>query len=308
MSIDHRVYPSIERLTELSRLGRQLSWHPPFQRMTPLTGKHKSQQRGRGLDFIELRHYYPGDDVRCIDWKVTQRTRQPYLRVYSQENDKNITFLIDLRNPMFFASDGSMKSVIAAELVAIVSGATNQEGDRFGGVIITNTRLMQIPFKRGEKALFGLLNTLVDCAQQLPNWESDVTPPTLHQALEYLVNLGVKDSQCFIMSDFHDYDQKHTSTMISNLARRNSLIGFRITDPIEAQFPQQDLVVGNSEYQIEIKEGNQQLRADFADYIQRQKEQIAEHFMSLRLALLEITTHQEAWTQLHTFANEAHHD
>ncbi|MGR5259838.1 DUF58 domain-containing protein [Vibrio astriarenae] len=303
---DLRVYPSPQQLGEMSLRGRSLSWQPPYQKLTPLTGKHRSKQRGRGLDFVELRHYYAGDDVRCIDWKVTQRTGQPYLRVYAEENDKNIALLIDLRTTMFFASDGQMKSVIASEAAAIAAGAANHHGDRVGAVILTDEDIVTLPFRRGEKALFALLSAVSEHANKLPNWEAPQNgKPTLADGLQHLVDLGLKESQCFIFSDFNDYDKQKASSMIDTLAHRNSLVGVCITDPLETQFPQQHIVLGNNDYQVELKKDDKESRTRFEHYVQQQKLDLQQHFLRHRLALLHLTTHQNAWEQLWSMTRPA---
>ncbi|WP_163132383.1 DUF58 domain-containing protein [Agarivorans sp. Alg241-V36] len=298
MTVDLRIYPTSERLAELTLLGRKISWQPPYKKLTPLTGKHRSQQRGRGLDFVELRHYYAGDDVRCIDWKVTQRTGQPYLRVYAEENDKNIALLIDLRTHMFFASNGHMKSVIACEAAAIAAGAACHHGDRVGAVILTDSEIVSLPFRRGEKALMALLSVIIEQSNKLPNWIVSKKAPNLEGALKHLVDLGLKESQCFIFSDFSDYDQQNSSVMIDRLARRNSLVGIRITDPLEEQFPNQNLVIGNESHQVELKKSDHSTRDRYEQYVQEQKHSLSEHFMRHRLALLDMSTQYDAWTQL----------
>ena len=298
MTVDFRIYPTSERLAELTLLGRKISWQPPYQKLTPLTGKHRSRQRGRGLDFVELRHYYAGDDVRCIDWKVTQRTGQPYLRVYAEENDKNIALLIDLRTRMFFASNGYMKSAIACEAAAIAAGAARHHGDRVGAVILTDSDIVSLPFRRGEKALMALLAAIIEQANKLPNWMVSNPAPTLGDALKHLIALGLKESQCFILSDFSDDDKHQTSVMIDNIARKNNLVGIRITDPLEEQFPKQNLVIGNERHQVELKKSEQSTKDCYEQYVQAQKHSLSEHFMRHRLALLDMTTQHDAWTQL----------
>lgn len=305
MTVDPRIYPAPERLAELSLRGKKMTWHPPYQKLTPLTGKHRSMQRGRGLDFIELRHYYPGDDVRCIDWKVTQRTGQPYLRVYAEENDKNIALLVDLRTRMFFASDGYMKSSIVSEVAAIVAGSACNHGDRVGAVILTDNEIIDLPFRRGEKALFSLLVEVSKQANNLPNWQVQDNAPTLSDGLKHLVDLNLKESQCFIISDFSDYssleeasDKALASNLIDTLAHRNSLVGVRVTDPLEEQFPEQNMVLGNHTYQVELKQSDQHIRDRFEQFIQQEKRALYEHFLSHRLPLIDLTTHQDAWTQI----------
>lgn len=304
MSIDLRIYPTFQQLAQLAKAGRQFSWHPPYQRLTALTGKHRSHQRGRGLDFIELRHYHPGDDVRHIDWRVTQRTGKPYLRVYAEENDKNIALLVDLRNTMFFASDGQMKSVVATELAALCIGAACKEGDRVGAVILTVNDILFEPFRRGEKAAMALLQRLETYAQRLPQWDSVSSAPSLSDGLKHLVDLGLKESQCFIMSDFHDYEAQEANTLLHVLAKRNSLIGFKVMDPLEERFPHHSFVLGDEEGQVEIPSSGEKVRFTYEQFVTRHNQQLSSHFNDLKLSLIEITTHRQVWSQLQEMSDE----
>ncbi len=300
---DLRIHPTIERLSQLGEMGRTFSWHPPYQRLSPLTGQHHSTQRGRGLDFQELRHYYPGDDVRCIDWKVTQRTGKPHLRVYSEEKDKNVLLLIDLRSSMFFASDGCMKSVIASELAAIISGAICKDGDRIGALVMTDTGVISHPFKRGAKSYFGLLNSIVSQANALPVWQEGVEPPHLNDALQLMQSLKMKDSQCFLISDFHDYEPHTSRCFLDAVSAHNSLVALRIFDPLEQQFPSDNLVLGDNQFQLELRHDDRQLRGAYETYVREQLELLRIQFAENKVAMLEISTHQDSWSQLQALTN-----
>ena len=98
-----------------------------------LSGRHASRIRGRGLNFEEIRGYLPGDDVRSIDWKVTARTREPHVRVFTEERDRPAFLVVDQRISMFFGSRRNMKSVTAAELGAAGAWRVADAGDRCRG-------------------------------------------------------------------------------------------------------------------------------------------------------------------------------
>ena len=96
-------HPAVASLTEMVRLrygARELSGFPKIQARQMLAGGHKSSFRGRGMDFDQVRLYQPGDDVRTIDWRVTARTQTPHTKIFSEERERPILVITDLRGPM----------------------------------------------------------------------------------------------------------------------------------------------------------------------------------------------------------------
>jgi len=100
-------HPATANLKDMVRLrygARDLTGFPKVQARQMLAGGHKSRFRGRGMDFDQVRIYQPGDDVRSIDWRVTARTQTPHTKIFSEEREKPILVITDLRSPMFFGS------------------------------------------------------------------------------------------------------------------------------------------------------------------------------------------------------------
>ena len=98
------IYTNMDALRRLKVHSRGFSFHSRQPANSVLAGKYVSKLRGRGLNFEELRHYCPGDDIRCMDWKVTRRTGKPHIKVYTEERERNIYLIIDQRHSMFFGS------------------------------------------------------------------------------------------------------------------------------------------------------------------------------------------------------------
>jgi len=126
------VYVQLDELAKLQHKASGFSFLPKQPIHSVLSGRHASKLRGRGLNFEELRNYLPGDDTRHIDWKVTARTRTPYVRVYTEEKDRTVWLLVDQRVCMFFGSTKRMKSVVAAEVAALSAWRVLSVGDRTG--------------------------------------------------------------------------------------------------------------------------------------------------------------------------------
>ena len=129
---DPRVRVDVAHLRNLAGPAKGLRFLPRQHARSVLNGRHASRLRGRGLNFEELRGYLPGDDVRAIDWKVTARMGEPYVRVYTEERDRPALIVVDQRMSMFFGSRLNMKSVTAAEAATVAAFAILEQGDRVG--------------------------------------------------------------------------------------------------------------------------------------------------------------------------------
>src|SRR6201995_2261209 len=125
-----------------------------------LFGRRASHVRGRGLDFEELRSYVPGDDVRSIDWRVTARSRKPYVRVYSEERDRPTMLVIDQRINMFFGTRRSMKSVVAAEIAALAAWRVFQQGDRVGAFVFNDESTEEVKMRRSRATVLRILDQI----------------------------------------------------------------------------------------------------------------------------------------------------
>ena len=124
------------------------------------TGQYQSPFKGRGMEFDEARLYQAGDDVRSIDWRVTARTGKPHTKLYREERERAVILCVDYRAPMFFATRGAFKSVIAAKLAGILSWSASHNGDRLGGLIFSETTHQEIRPQRGKLAVLHYLQQL----------------------------------------------------------------------------------------------------------------------------------------------------
>src|SRR5210317_2057994 len=127
-TIDPRVHVDLAHLRSLKGEARAISFRPRQPSHSILNGQHASKIKGRGLNFEELRHYAMGDDVRTIDWKVTARAGAPYVRVYTEERDRQALLIVDQRMSMLFGSALNMKSVTAAEAAALAAFSVREKG------------------------------------------------------------------------------------------------------------------------------------------------------------------------------------
>ena len=234
---DPRIHVSAEQLRRLGPRARALSLLPHQPARSVLNGRHASRLRGRGLNFEELRNYMPGDDVRTIDWKVTARTGEPYVRVYTEERDRATLLLVDQRMSMFFGSQVYMKSVVAAEAAAVAAQRVLAQGDRIGGFVFGDEVIAEHRPQRRAVALHRFLGSITK-ANGLLN--ADLRPQSsiaLNDILQKASRIAGSNALVLVFSDFDGLNAQSES-LIRQLALANDLILFSITDPLAQQLPE----------------------------------------------------------------------
>jgi uncharacterized protein (DUF58 family) len=254
------VYTDTAALARLRHDARGFSFLPRQPVHSLLSGRKRSRLRGRGLDFEELRHYRPGDDIRDMDWRVTNRTGKPHVRVYTEERDRPVILLVDQRLSMFFGSRHKMKSVMAAELAALSAWRVIDQGDRVGAIIFNDTRIIQAKPARSERSLMAILSKLSAMNRELRvDGDEQPCPQQLPAALEIAERMMSHDSLLVIISDFDGWNARALAS-VKRLAQHNDLIAGLVFDPLEQDIaPAANLVVSDGRFQLQLEPHKQDL-------------------------------------------------
>lgn len=253
---DPRLHTSLVHLRGLERGAKGLRFLARQPAASVLNGRHASRLRGRGMNFEDLRHYLPGDDIRSIDWKVTARTGKPHVRVYTEERDRPALLLVDQRMSMFFGSVLNMKSVTAAEAAALAAFAVLAQGDRIGGVVFTDDSVAELRPQRSRKALTRFLASVAEANMAL-SADRPVSPPqSLNTPLEAALRLTGTGGLVLVFSDFDGMDDA-TEALVRALAKKCDLVLVTVLDPIAAHLPKNlRIVVSDGALQAEINAGD----------------------------------------------------
>ncbi|MBQ7413452.1 MAG: DUF58 domain-containing protein [Alphaproteobacteria bacterium] len=195
-------------------------------------GTSNSPFRTRGLDFQEIRAYQPGDDVRQIDWRTTAKHGKPFTKLYTDEKERPIYFICDMRSRMKFASHGDFKSVVAARITMFLAWLIERKKDRIGSIILTPDQIKSVDL-RGNGGINALIADLVDSGSPYPD-KQDTT--TLEQACLFLAREAKNGATIFICSDFSDLTPE-VLHVLNRLSARRTLAFFHIYDEMEAQLP-----------------------------------------------------------------------
>ena len=255
--------PAIADSNELIRLryaAKELTNFPKLQARQMLAGGHRSQFRGRGMDFDQVRLYQPGDDIRSIDWRVTARTQVPHTKVFIEERERPILIISDLRSSMFFGSQ-RLKSVVACEVSAALAWAGLGINDRVGGVIFGALDQLDIKPKRSHHSALQLIRGLQKFSEALLNPQQDKLD--LATMLEESRRLALPGSTVFIVSDFHDLNS-HCEPHLFSLAKHCNINFCQVTDKLERQLPEPaHYPVTNGERQLVLDTSDINLRESF---------------------------------------------
>lgn len=254
------IFVSLNDLLKMEGLAKGFSFLAKKQKVkSTLGGKHASKLRGRGLDFVEVRHYVPGDDIRTIDWKVTARTQKTHTRVFSEEKEKPALVIVDQTKSMFFGSKKKMKSVIAAEIAAMVAFKIQKEGDRVGGVVFGDEGTDIVYPKRDRKNIFHFMERIVARNRELATSDAVDFSTNIEDVFAKVRNIVTHDFLIVIISDFQRYNEqviKH----ISYLAQHNDVILTKVYDPFTKELPQVSLIATDGDKQVVVDGTNKKLR------------------------------------------------
>ena len=207
-------------------------------------GEYHSAFKGRGMAFSEVREYQWGDDVRQMDWNVTARLRQPYVKVFEEERELTVMLLVDVSRSGLFGTVETTKRERIAEIAAVLSFSAILNNDKVGALFFSDKVEKFIPPKKGRTHLLHIIREMLELEPQ-----SDGTD--IGGALRYLTNAIKKRCNAFVLSDMIDADKDGNPRWEDALkvaAGRHELSVIKVHDPRELSLPDMGLVhIKNSE-------------------------------------------------------------
>jgi uncharacterized protein (DUF58 family) len=293
-----RIHVDIGHLRRLEGRAKALSFLPRQPARSVLNGRHASRLRGRGLNFEELRGYLPGDDVRTIDWKVTARTREPHVRVYTEERDRPALIVVDQRMSMFFGSRLNVKSVTAAEVTALAAFRILDQGDRVGGIVFGDDMIAEVRPQRNRRALNRLLSAIANANSRLHADAPVADPVPLNRVLGAVARIARRDHLVLVVSDFDGIDDR-TKTLIGGLGRHNDVVLCLVTDPTAHEIPEKlRLVVSDGLLQAEIDTASGHVKRALAEMSAGRLARVLDWQRTLGVPVLPLSAGEETLPQI----------
>ena len=198
-----------------------------------LAGQYHSVFKGRGLIFSDVRPYYPGDDVRAIDWNITARMNAPHVKQFVEERDRTVNLMIDMSASEYFGSQGSVKRELAAELAAVVAFSAIKNNDRVGLYIVTDKVERYVPPKKGRRHVLRVIGEILAFKPQSRGTD-------LAKGLDFFAKVARRRSVLFLVSDFLS-DGWEQAMKIAR--QRHELVPVVVSDPMEEVLPKVGLLV-----------------------------------------------------------------
>ncbi len=299
MNTEGLVYVSPGQLMALEFKARGLSFQARQPQGSILAGNHASRLRGRGLNFDELRRYQPGDDLRHLDWRASLRTGKPVVRTFTEERDRPALILVDQRMSMFFGSQRSFKSALAAELGALAAWMVFHAGDRVGGLVFNDQRIDAIAPLRSRKRVEALCSRIVEQNQALNAGNPDAEDEQqLDKVLQRCLALAGHDHLICIVSDFAGAGER-TLQLMRQLAAHNDVIALQVYDPIALKLPSNGrLLVTQGQLQVELAVDKRSVHEPLGNYLEGRLKDVATLLRRSQVPLLMFSTAAEAHLQL----------
>ena len=190
-------------------------------------GEYLSTFKGRGMTFSEVRKYEFGDDIRSIDWNVTARYNEPFIKIFEEERELTLMLLIDVSGSKNFATGNKLKKEIVTEIAATLAFSALKNNDKVGAILFTDSIELFIPPNKGKKHILRIIRELLE-------FKPKSSRTSIDKSLKFLLSVIQKKAIVFVLSDFIDSDY-NKSLKLS--AKKFDLTGIRIFDQMETEIP-----------------------------------------------------------------------
>ncbi|ESU23973.1 hypothetical protein FEDK69T_10310 [Flavobacterium enshiense DK69] len=191
------------------------------------SGEYHTSFKGRGMTFSEVRQYQFGDDVRAIDWNVTARYNEPYIKVFEEERELTMMLMVDCSGSESFGTKNQLKSEIITEIAATMAFSATQNNDKIGLILFSDQIELFIPPKKGKSHVLRIIRELIE-------FQPKSRKTDLSQALKFLSGIQKKKAIVFVISDFMTSDYEHT---LKIAGKKHDVTGVRVYDHREESMP-----------------------------------------------------------------------
>lgn len=191
------------------------------------SGEYHTSFKGRGMTFSEVRQYQYGDDVRAIDWNVTARYNEPFVKVFEEERELTMMLIVDISGSESFGTKNQQKRDMITEIAATLAFSATQNNDKIGLLLFSDQIELYIPPKKGKSHVLRIIRELIE-------FEPKSKKTDLSHALKYLSSVMKKKAIVFVISDFMATSYEHT---LKIAAKRHDVTGIRVFDQREEHLP-----------------------------------------------------------------------
>jgi uncharacterized protein (DUF58 family) len=223
------------------------------------SGEYHSSFKGRGMTFSEVRQYQYGDDVRAIDWNVTARYNEPYVKVFEEERELTMVLMVDVSGSEFFGTTQQFKKNTITEIAATLAFSAIQNNDKVGLLLFSNQVELYIPPKKGRSHVLRIIRELIE-------FKPKSTETNISDALKFMSSVQKKKAIVFMLSDFLDSDYESTLKIV---AKKHDVTGIRVFDKHEVTIPNLGLVPmldAETKEVMLVNTNSKKVRSNYASY------------------------------------------
>jgi len=195
-------------------------------------GEYHSSFKGRGMTFSEVRQYQFGDDVRAIDWNVTARYNEPYIKVFEEERELTMILMADVSGSELFGTSTQFKKETVTEIAATLAFSATQNNDKVGLILFSDEIELFIPPKKGKSHVLRIIRELIE-------FKPKSKKTSIGTSLKFLSSVIKKRAIVFMLSDFMDDDYEKT---LKITGKKHDLTGIRVYDKYDEEIPNLGMV------------------------------------------------------------------
>lgn len=257
-------------------------------------GQYQSVFKGRGMNFEEVRPYSPGDEIRAIDWNVTARTGEPYIKKFTEEREMTVMIVLDVSASGDFGSVRESKRELAAEVAAILAFSAIHNNDKVGLLLFSDRVELFIPPKKGRHHILRLIREMLYFSPQGRGTD-------LAGALEYMNKLITRRAVVFLISDFFAQDFSRPLTVS---AKRHDMVALPIVDPAEESLPDVGVILledPETGEQIEVDTSRRAITRGYAELAETRSKEFGSLFGSRGIDMVPLRTDRDYLPVLRNF-------
>ena len=243
-------------------------------------GEYHSTFKGRGMTFSEVRQYQYGDDVRSIDWNVTARYNEPFVKVFEEERELTLMLMADVSGSEFFGTSQQFKNEIITEIAATLAFSATQNNDKIGLILFSDQVELYIPPKKGRSHVLRIIRELIE-------FQPESKSTNIAEALKFMSNVMKKRAIVFLLSDFIADDFSKTLKIAAN---KHDVTGIRVYDRHETTIPDLGMVQMKDEEtgeSILVNTSSSKVRRNYERYYKEKSEYFKESFNKAGAGVIE---------------------
>lgn len=236
------------------------------------SGEYHTSFKGRGMTFSEVRQYQFGDDVRAIDWNVTARYNEPYIKVFEEERELTMMLVVDISGSESFGTQNQLKSDIVTELAATLAFSATKNNDKIGLILFSDQIELYIPPKKGKSHVLRIIRELIE-------FQPKSKKTNFTEALKFLSSVQKKKAIVFVISDFMMPDSYEQTLKI--VGKKHDVTGIRVFDIREEQLPNVgfiQVIDAETQEQTWVNTNSKSVRMNYEKNYQQQVQYFKETF------------------------------